>query len=53
MSQSELVDGSSGGAKSWEDKIRNCDAAKYAPEAMERLIEQAKREQDDRAGNQG
>lgn len=32
----------------WEEKIRNCDAAKYAPEAMERLIEQAKRERDER-----
>ena len=30
----------------WEERVRNCDAAKYAPQAMERLIEQAKREQD-------
>ena len=30
----------------WEERVRRCDAAKYAPQAMERLIEQAKREQD-------
>lgn len=51
MSESESAVGSSGGSRSWEDKIRNCDAAKYAPEAMERLIAQAKQERDDRSSD--